>query len=406
MRSLILITAVWLIVSGCVGDDGKDGLDGKDGEPGAPGVTGLEGAKGDKGEDGEPGPQGALGARGENGEPGPAGEEGESGEQGEPGEPGESAFDLLTDSESAPAEDCSTGGQLIKIGLDNGDGDGTARDGELQDDEVDTTIPICNGASGGLDGFTTLVSVTDASAEDCPTGGKRINIGLDDGAGDGTPRDAVLHDDEIDTSFNICNGIQGETGPQGEPGEQGPPGSLDDYRQLEWVDAEGTLVSEIPPQIVGPEAVGPVYPATVTYFDSNGYAWRIDPMTLELSAFQYPYDPRFSSTTVYGYYFEGEDCSGQQLLLGPLKVNVVFRTSIAESTDPMSIIDKTYVLLDQSAGIDSTISCQSMLLNAPEYCMTCFTDWELTYVRLQDLQEITTLPEVPPYVAPLHQELR
>ncbi|MEO8919102.1 MAG: DUF1554 domain-containing protein [Polyangiaceae bacterium] len=43
---------------------------------------------------------------------------------------------------------CGAGGVKIQVGLDNGDGEGTANDGTLQPDEVDQTSYVCNGLSG------------------------------------------------------------------------------------------------------------------------------------------------------------------------------------------------------------------------------------------------------------------
>jgi hypothetical protein len=57
------------------------------------------------------------------GETGPAGQDGDTGETGATGETGDA--------------DCLTGGLSIQVGLENGDGDATERDGELYPDEID-----------------------------------------------------------------------------------------------------------------------------------------------------------------------------------------------------------------------------------------------------------------------------
>lgn len=58
----------------------------------------------------------------------------------------------------------------------------------------------------------------------CSQGGYRIQSGLDNGDGGGTERDNILHDDEIDDSFDVCHGIVGATGATGATGAQGPAG--------------------------------------------------------------------------------------------------------------------------------------------------------------------------------------
>jgi hypothetical protein len=40
---------------------------------------------------------------------------------------------------------CATGGVTIQVGLDNGDGGGTAGNGVLESGEVDDSTIICNG---------------------------------------------------------------------------------------------------------------------------------------------------------------------------------------------------------------------------------------------------------------------
>ncbi len=141
---------------------------------------------------------------------------------------------LIATTAESPGGNCANGGQKMTIGLDNGDGGGTAFDGILQAGEVDSTVYICNGTNGsnganGVNGFNSLIlTVSESPGLNCLTGGIKINTGLDNGDGGGTPRDGILQTGEFDAGpFYVCNGspgIQGTTGPQGPPGPQGSPG--------------------------------------------------------------------------------------------------------------------------------------------------------------------------------------
>lgn len=140
-----------------------------------------------------------------------------------------SASLLRTETEPAGAH-CPGGGTAVSTGLDD-DGDGV-----LEDDEVDDTSYICAGASGadgadgadGTDGADTLVQTSEEPAGDnCADGGTRVDAGADD---DG---DGVLDPEEIDETTYVCQGADGADGPDAlvaasdEPaGENCPSGGL------------------------------------------------------------------------------------------------------------------------------------------------------------------------------------
>ena len=105
----------------------------------------------------------------------------------------------------ASFEQCPHGGKVIQLGADDGAGGGIANDGILQPGEVDSTTPVCNPRAGS-DGHRALISIGDASALECPTGGKLIRSGTDDGAGGGIARDGILQPGEIDSTTPVCNG--------------------------------------------------------------------------------------------------------------------------------------------------------------------------------------------------------
>lgn len=97
---------------------------------------------------------------------------------------------------------CPAGGVRVQLGADDN------RDGDLDDDEVDSTSYVCNGTDmvGGEDNVlvrTVELPLNDAA---CPAGGRRLDVGLDNGDGTGLPDNDILEDDEVDTSFLDCNG--------------------------------------------------------------------------------------------------------------------------------------------------------------------------------------------------------
>lgn len=103
---------------------------------------------------------------------------------------------------------CANGGTLVVSGLDdNGNG-------ILEPGEVDARRAICNGSDGqdgvnghdGNHGMTSLLRVDDAATDRCPDGGYAVHSGKDaDGSG-------ILENDEIETTVYLCNGANGSAG--------------------------------------------------------------------------------------------------------------------------------------------------------------------------------------------------
>ena len=94
-------------------------------------------------------------------------------------------------------EDCPFGGIRVESGIDeNGNG-------VLDPEEVDTTEKVCNGAPGA--GQNSLVTTTDLAADDsdCPEGGVRIDVGVDDNG------DGVLDPEGVDSPPVRFNGRGG-----------------------------------------------------------------------------------------------------------------------------------------------------------------------------------------------------
>ena len=78
----------------------------------------------------------------------------------------------------------------------------------------------CTGDDGrdgmmGPEGFSSLVSVTTLADKDenCPTGGSRVDTGIDNGDGEGTAGNGILEEGEIDQTAFICNGADGADNP-------------------------------------------------------------------------------------------------------------------------------------------------------------------------------------------------
>jgi hypothetical protein len=110
----------------------------------------------------------------------------------------------LVDTVDATNEQCPNGGTVIRSGVDSNE------DGILQEDEVTSSEPVCNGGPGepgdpGEDGSRSLVVQTEEPAGDnCEFGGQRIDAGFDDDA------DGELDDAEIDATTYVCRGAPGD----------------------------------------------------------------------------------------------------------------------------------------------------------------------------------------------------
>lgn len=128
--------------------------------------------------------------------------------------PGEDGFSTLTDADDQVGNACDAygnGGQRIRSGLDNGDGEGVARDGQLHDDEVDTETYVCNG-SNEQSGGSLLRTETELGGPNCPYGGVRILSGIDDNE-DGTLQGDAIHEGEVDSIAYVCSDVPGACAP-------------------------------------------------------------------------------------------------------------------------------------------------------------------------------------------------
>jgi len=132
---------------------------------------------------------------------------------------------LMTSVPEAAGLQCVSGGLKISIGLDNGAGTGSiARDGSLQIGEITETRYICHGTNG-TSGFSSLVATAaEIAGANCPNGGTKVTTGLDNGASGGVARDGVLQTGEVTEMRYVCNGAAGATGATGAAGAAGATG--------------------------------------------------------------------------------------------------------------------------------------------------------------------------------------
>lgn len=227
MRSwkLWMVVCLTLGLAACSGEQGEMGDMGDQGEQGPQGLAGEQGPQGEMGEQGEQGDQGEQGPQGDQG---PQGEMGAQGAQGEVGPQGSAGLaSLLAVDPEMPGENCATGGQRIRSGLDD-DGDGVLGEGE-----VDSTAYICNGPQGPMGAQGPQGDQGDQG--DQGPAGPAGAAGAPGAPGQQGPQ-----------------GAQGAQGPQGPQGVQGPAGATGFVTSLfaesEWeatfADAQDVLVDD------------------------------------------------------------------------------------------------------------------------------------------------------------------
>jgi len=160
---------------------------------------------------------------------------GADGASGAAGPVGANGFNGLVVQDADVTTHCDAygnGGTRIRSGLDDGLPTGQARNGLLDDGEVDTTTYVCNGADGpmgatgatgtpGAAGHATVIVVDADVGDRCDAfgnGGSRVRSGLDDGTPSGIAGDRVLQPGEATDSWYVCNGADGLDGAPGADG--------------------------------------------------------------------------------------------------------------------------------------------------------------------------------------------
>ncbi len=164
---------------------------------------------------------------GANGSNGSDGSNGSNGTDGSDGSDGTSSITRVSTEDPGP--NCSNGGLIIEIGMDD-----VTPDGVLQNEEVDYTYYVCNGADGsdganggdgsdgsngadGSNGFNSLIrTTTEDPGANCSNGGLRIDIGLD------LDNSNTLEPGEyMGSPIYVCNGADGTNGSDGSDGADG-----------------------------------------------------------------------------------------------------------------------------------------------------------------------------------------
>jgi len=96
-------------------------------------------------------------------------------------------------------ENCTNGGYKVVSGLDVNENN-ILDTGEIQNEEY-----LCNGLAGD-DGLNSLVEILpEMDGENCPNGGYVFNTGTD------LNSDNILEENEIQSSVYVCNGLNGES---------------------------------------------------------------------------------------------------------------------------------------------------------------------------------------------------
>jgi len=130
------------------------------------GKNAAQGAQGDKGDPGEPGingTDGKDGAQGEKGDTGPKGDQGDQGAQGETGENGKNGLSSIVSVVDEPkGENCVSGGKRINVGLD-ANGNGTLDEEEIDPESV---YYVCNGRDAEEAGLTSSSTGCSVNAVD------------------------------------------------------------------------------------------------------------------------------------------------------------------------------------------------------------------------------------------------
>ncbi|GAB4237001.1 MAG: hypothetical protein Tsb0034_11900 [Ekhidna sp.] len=121
---------------------------------------------------------------------------------------GQDGFNALVNIEDEPSgTNCSSGGVAIAVGQD------TNENGQLDNAEILSINYVCNG-SEGTSSSKALVARTSPEnpGSNCEAGGTLVEIGLDDNENN------ILDDTEVQSSFFVCNGLDGQDGADGSNG--------------------------------------------------------------------------------------------------------------------------------------------------------------------------------------------
>ncbi|HIG20203.1 MAG: hypothetical protein CXT67_03460 [Methanobacteriota archaeon] len=192
---------------GTNGTNGQGGADGIDGINGTNGIEGTNGTNGQDGADGIDGSNGNNGTNGANGQDGADGIDGTNGQNGADGTNGTNAHSALAVTSSEPSgTNCANGGIKIEVGVDDDD-DGVLDASEIDSTQyVCNGDDGQDGTNGSSSSNTLLTSISLPTASlGCTSGGRVIKQGLDNGDDGGTAQNGVLEAGEVDYSTTYCS---------------------------------------------------------------------------------------------------------------------------------------------------------------------------------------------------------
>lgn len=123
--------------------------------------------------------------------------------------------DITATEPEPPGALCRNGGIKISHGCD-GDADGIP----------DVDVQVGYACVDAPDGHTSLLVKSDEpKGANCPGGGQKLEVGVDNGDGGGTPDNGVLEAGEVDQTAYACDGTPGTDGVDGTNGVNGSNGS-------------------------------------------------------------------------------------------------------------------------------------------------------------------------------------
>jgi len=127
------------------------------------------------------------------------GMDGQQGENGTDGQDGQNGLNSLVDINDATIEECSFGGKVVSVGLDN-NSNNVLEASEVSQQEAFCQLP--NSAS-----YQTLMStLAETAGTNCAEGGSQIQVGLD------LNNNGSLDANEVQNSSYVCNGEAGKNG--------------------------------------------------------------------------------------------------------------------------------------------------------------------------------------------------
>ncbi len=118
-------------------------------------------------------------------------------------------YEVVIANRAATVSECPWGGEATDIGEDDGIPSGLPNDQKLDEEEVDTTLLQCDEAPPPppVTVHERIFKITDALLSVCSGGGTTVHSGLDNGDGNGVADDGILQNGEIDAVENRCKSI-------------------------------------------------------------------------------------------------------------------------------------------------------------------------------------------------------